>query len=243
MKGISILLVLLVSGMVIAVYLRVDPDAPLELEPDGRLFAGGRRVADDEASAERFFEKRKSVDPLVLRVAPGTDAVHLVRVLRAAHSLRGTRRATVEVAGFVEPLSLPQPPKTMVHELDELPLSLCSRGGNHAGRDHLQEAMPGDLVFPLVGHRPFTPFQPKDVDRGLDELRPVLCQMVVGLGGRRPNEPIAVVDVCPGVAAELVLKAARALRESGAGEARLRVSGEGDHAWGERVKERIFKRR
>lgn len=48
--------------MVTAVYPRIDPEAPLELEADGRLFARGRRVADDEASAER--------------------AVHLVRVPR-----------------------------------------------------------------------------------------------------------------------------------------------------------------
>ncbi len=227
-------LILIVVGMVTAVYLRIDPNAPLELEPDGALFIGGRRVADDEESAERFFVKRQQGDPLVLRVAPKTDVVHLIRVLRAAHLGRKIRKAIVNG----EPLALPQRiPHTDV--ILEIRLSLCPRSPRHlSGTQHLGEAEPGDLLFLGIYAKWFEPVATEEVDVRLAEIAPDLAFMARAVPSRSPPENVGIVDTCPGVTVETALKACRALRESGAGDSELEVRGEGNH-W----REDFFQRR
>ena len=235
-------LVLAAAGVAAYVWLRVDPNAPVELEPDGALFVGGRRVADDEASAQAYFKRHPG--PLCLRIAPKTDVVRVLRVLRAAHVAREIQSATVECGGLRETVSLPRGPRVYHPSvLDELALSLCPRESRHDnGEDHLK-VPPGALIYVGLERRILDPIPAEDVDRALEGelgtwIRDIL-KAFQGLG--RP--PRTLVWACPGIPAEVVLKSCRALREAGAGAAVIVVAGEGSHLWTQGGEASRFKRR
>lgn len=200
------LLSLLVMAMVVFVLLRVDPTRSPELEPDGELYVGSRRVAVDEASYRRFFARHRWRDPLLVR--PETDAVHLFRALRAAHAA-GVTRATVRSGELEESVALPKWPLHL-GSLRELDLSLRREG---------------DRLTLRIGNLHAETVELGDAERRLRELEPRLREIAGGILAW-PGDNVGVVRVGPGVPAELALKACRTLRLCGGGESQLAMPGE-----------------